>query len=165
MADSKINQLIGLSVALFVLVLIISAWFDASIRVLHVFEALPYCAVPWLCRRKPKAGYSLGFASGAFWLWTAGFLTTFIRNGFERIVMLAESGSVDRPDILLAVPGFMGTLGLVVFSLIGYFQLQNKKWNDILLFLAMLVLVFLFFILIFALFTPHYLQMFGKIFR
>ena len=33
--------------------------------------------------RGDRLAYPLGFASGAFWLWTAGFLTTFVRNGFE----------------------------------------------------------------------------------
>jgi hypothetical protein len=67
---------------------------------------------------------------------------------------------VDRPDILLAVPGFIGTSGLVVCSLIGYWRLDDKKLNDFLTLLAMTLLVVLFFILIFAAFAPQYLGMF-----
>jgi len=155
-----LNLYIGLSAALFVVVLMVSAWFDRSIRVLHVFEAIPYLLAPWLCQRKPKAGYTLAFASGAFWIWTAGFLTTFIQNGFERVVMFIQTGAVDRLDILLAVPGFIGTLGMVFFSLIGYWRLDNKRWKDFLLLISMILLVFLFFLLIFAVFTPLYLGMF-----
>jgi hypothetical protein len=156
----QLNLLISLSAALFVVVLFVSAWFDSTIRLLHVFEAIPYLLSPWLCLRKPRAGYTLAFACGAFWIWTAGFLTTFIRNGFERVIALLKTGTVDRPDILLAVPGFIGTFGLVIFSLIGYWRLDNKNWKDLLLLLAMMLLVFLFFLFIFAAFAPQYLGMF-----
>ena len=159
-SPSSLNLSITLSGALFVFVLIVSAWFDNSIRMLHTFEAIPFLVSPWLCYRKPKTGYMLAFACGAFWIWTAGFLTTFIRNGFERVVIFIQTGTVDRPDILLAVPGFIGTFGLVVFSLIGYWSLANKTWKDLLLLLALIVLVFLFFILIFTVFMPRYLGMF-----
>lgn len=157
------NLYICISAALFVVVLAVSAWFDSAIRLLHIFEAIPFLLAPWLCQRKPKLGYALAFASGAFWIWTAGFLTTFIGNGFERVIMLIKTGTVDRPDILLAVPGFIGTFGLVVFSLIGYWRLTNKSWKDFLLLLAMALLVFAFFILIFAGFAPQYLGMFRGI--
>jgi len=76
------------------------------------------------------------------------------------VVMFLQTGTVDRPDILLAVPGFIGTLGLAVFSLVGYGRLNNKSWKDLLLFIAVILLVFLFFIAIFAAFTPQYLGMF-----
>jgi len=154
------NLAILLSACLFVIVLIVSAWFDRSIRVLHAFEALPFLVSPWLCHRRPKLGYMLAFVCGAFWIWTAGFLTTFIRNGFERVIIFIQAGTVDRPDILLAVPGFIGTFGLVVFSLIGYWKLDNKDRKDFLILIVMFAAVFLFFVLIFALFMPQYLGMF-----
>ena len=53
----------------------------------------------------------LGAASGAFWLWMAGTLTTFVRNGFERVAMLLRTGRVDRPDILIAAPAAFVTGG------------------------------------------------------
>ncbi|MGD0782326.1 MAG: hypothetical protein ABSA30_05650, partial [Candidatus Aminicenantales bacterium] len=71
----------------FILILGISAYWDRTIRVLHVFEALPYAAAAVLVLRRNKLGYTLGAVGGAFWLWTAGLLTTFIRNGFERAAM------------------------------------------------------------------------------
>jgi hypothetical protein len=131
--------------------------------VLHVFEAIPYVMAPWLCRKIPKVGYALAFAAGAFWILCAGFLTTFIRNGFERVVEFVETGRVDRPDILLSVPGFMGTFGLVVFGLLGYWQLQDKRGSDFFLFAGMFIAILLFFLLIFFLFTPQYLGMFRQL--
>jgi len=75
------------------LILGISAYWDRTIRVLHVFEALPYAAAAVLVLRRNKLGYMLGAVGGAFWLWTAGLLTTFIRNGFERAAMLLRTGT------------------------------------------------------------------------
>lgn len=163
-SSRKVNQAIGWSAVLFLLVLFVSALFDKTIRVLHVFEAIPYAVVPWLCTKKPKIGYTLGFASGTFWILCAGFLTTFIRNGFERVIMFATSGTVDRPDLLLAVLGFIGTFGLALFSLVGYWRLPNKTQSDILLFLAMFATVTLFFLIIFSAFAPQYLGMFTHFF-
>jgi hypothetical protein len=159
---NRLSFYISLSASLFVVVLFVSAYFDHSIRVLHVFEAIPFIVAPWLCQRNSKTGYMLAFACGTFWIWTAGFLTSFIRNGFERVIMLLKTGTVDRPDILLAIPGFIGTFGLVVFSLIGYRQLENKRWSDFLQLLVMIVSVFLFFVLIFWVFAPQYLGMFDR---
>jgi hypothetical protein len=57
-------------------------------------------------------------------------LTTFIRNGFERLEMLARTGSVDRPDILIAVPAALAAAGLALSSAIGYGRLSYKTWRD-----------------------------------
>jgi len=90
----------GCAVA-FIVVLALSAYWDRTIRVLHVFESIPYTLTAVLCLRQRKWGYVLGAASGAFWLWMAGTLTTFVRNGFDRVAMLLRTGHVDRPDILM----------------------------------------------------------------
>ena len=158
---------IGVAVcsAVFIAILAAAAYFDPTIRVLHVFESLPYIAAAALSLRQNKFGYALGVPSGAFWLWTAGFLTTFIRNGFERLAMLVRTGTVDRVDILIAVPAAIATGGLVLFSIAGYAQLATKSRRDILIFLAVLVVVPLFFIAIFAAFAPQYLGMFRGIAR
>jgi hypothetical protein len=59
---------IALCCAVFIIVLTLSAYWDQSIRVLHVFEALPYLLAGALCFRYSKFGYALGFAGGALWL-------------------------------------------------------------------------------------------------
>ncbi len=97
-----------------------AAYWDPTIRLLHLFESLPYLVAAVLCLRQQKFGYMLGAAGGAFWLWTAGTLTTFIRNGFERVAMVLRTGHVDRPDILIAAPAACATGGLVLFSLWDY---------------------------------------------
>src|SRR5438128_10806030 len=108
--------------AAFVVVLAVSAVWDRSIRVLHVFEALPYIVAAILVLRQHKFGYALGAVSGAFWLLMATFRTTFVRNGFERL--LANDWS--RPDLLIAVPAALATCGLALSSIVGYAR-QPKR--------------------------------------
>jgi hypothetical protein len=161
----KLSVAVAVCAALFVAILALAAYFDPSIRVLHAFEALPYLLAAALCLRQNKFGYALAFVSGAFWLWTAGFLTSFIRNGFERVAMLARTGAVDRVDILIAVPAALATGGLVLFSLFGYAGLRNKSWRDLPLLLAAAILVPAFFVAIFYAFAPQYLGMFHGILK
>jgi hypothetical protein len=149
----------------FIVVLVVAAYWEPAIRLLHIFESLPYLTAGILCLRHHKFGYALGVVSGAFWLWTGGLLTNFVRNGFERLAMLVRTGSVDRLDILIAVPAALATGGLVLFSLAGYMRHARKSGKDILLWLAALVIVPSFFIGIFAEFAPQYLGMFERIFK
>ncbi|HEV2718376.1 MAG TPA: hypothetical protein VG323_00035 [Thermoanaerobaculia bacterium] len=140
----------------FIAVLAVSAVWEPGIRVLHVFEALPYLLAAILVLRQHKYGYALGFVAGAFWLYTATFRSSFVRNGFERLA----HGGWSRPDLLIAVPAAISTGGLALFSLIGYARLPRKSAGDVLVFVAALVLVVAFFIAIFAAFAPQYLGMF-----
>jgi hypothetical protein len=153
----------GCAVA-FIVILAIAAYWDRTIRVLHGFESLPYIVAAVLCLRQRKFGYMLGAAGGAFWLWMAGTLTTFVRNGFERVAMLLRTGHVDRPDILMAAPAAVVTGGLVLFSLWGYSRTRNKSWSDLGLFAVATGAVSGFFMAIFAAFAPQYLGMFRHLF-
>jgi hypothetical protein len=147
----------------FIVILGVSAYWDPTIRVLHAVEALPYVAAAVLCLRRHKWGYILGAASGGFWLWMAGTLTTFVRNGFELLAIWLRTGHVDRPDVLIAAPAACATGGLAVFCLWGYFRIRNKSWTDLGVFLVTLAGVVAFFLAIFAVFAPRYLGMFKRL--
>ena len=149
--------------AMFIVVLAVAAYWDPSIRVLHVFEAIPYGLASVLCLRQRKVGYLLGAASGVFWLWMAGTLTTFVRNGFERVAMLITTGHVDRWDQFIAAPAAFSTGGLVLFSVWGYSRVRPKRSADLALFVAVLIVVAMFFVTIFWLFTPRYLALFRRL--
>ena len=153
----------ALCAALFIAILAIAAYWDPTIRTLHVFEAIPYLAAGVLCLRQSRLGYALGLVSGAFWIWTAGLRTTFIRNGFERLTMLVRTGSVDRVDILIAAPAALATAGLVVCSLAGYLTLPKKSWRDVGPLALAIVAVPAFFLAIFKAFAPRYLELFRGI--
>ncbi|HEX3111587.1 MAG TPA: hypothetical protein VHU41_20975 [Thermoanaerobaculia bacterium] len=157
------DVLIAACALAFIVVLAVAAYWDPTIRVLHVVEALPYLAAAILCLRRVRFGYPLGAVSGAFWLWTGGLLTTFVRNGFERLAMLIRTGHVDRPDILIAAPAGIACGGLLLFSLLGYVMTPAKSARDAALFGAALILVPAFFIAIFAAFAPQYLGMFRRL--
>jgi hypothetical protein len=158
-----IDRLIAACAAGFILVLAISAYWDASIRVLHIFEALPYGLAAVLSVRQRKLGYMLGAASGGFWLWMAGTQTSFVRNGFERLMMLLTTGAVDRWDQFIAAPAALCTGGLVLFSLWGYSRCPTKRPVDVVRFVAVLAMVVSFFWVIFWLFAPQYLTLFKRL--
>ena len=149
----------------FVAVLAISAYWDPTIRVLHVFEALPYLAAAMLCLRQRRLGYILGTASGAFWLWMAGTRTTFVRNGFEQLAALVRSGHVDRPEVFIAAPAAVATGGLALFSFVGYLRLRSKSWRDVALFAVAFVAIAGYFAAMFAAFAPRYLVLFERLFQ
>ena len=149
--------------ALFVVMLAVAAYWDPGIRVLHSFEAVPYLLAATLIITRRRYGYVLGVAAAMFWLWTAGFLTTFIKNGFERLITLVQTGHVDRWDVFIAVPAALGTGALLVFSGISYFRSANKSRLDALAFLGTMAAVAVFFILLFRMFAPQYLGMFGTL--
>ena len=144
-------------------ILAISAYWDPSIRILHVFEALPYGLAAVLCLRQRRIGYLLGAASGGFWLWMAGTQTSFVRNGFERVVMLATTGHVDRWEQFIAAPAALSTGGLVLFAAWGYARLRERRPRDLALFVVVLMAVALFFVAIFWLFAPRYLTLFKRV--
>jgi hypothetical protein len=154
------DTLAAAGAALFIVVLTLAAYWDASIRVLHAFEAIPYVAGAALALRRSKYGYLLGMASGAVWLLIAGFLTRFIRNGFERLTSLLQTGHVDRWDIFIAVPAAIGTAGLAFFSAVSYVRSSQKSWSDLGALVVAIMAVAGFFVGIFYLFAPQYLGMF-----
>ena len=131
---------------------------------LHAFEAVPFVVAALLSVRQHKFGYILGAVSGAFWLWMAGMLTTFVRNGFERVAMLLRTGHVDRPDIFDRGAGRLRDGRTAVVLAIGLFPRSKPIVDDLGVFAGALALVAGFFVAIFAAFAPQYLRMFGGIF-
>ncbi len=160
---TTVDALAAACAAAFIAVLGISAYWDASIRVLHALEALPYLLAGVLCLRQRKAGYLLGAASGGFWLWMAGTQTSFVRNGFQRVSMLIGTGHVDRWDQFIAAPAALSTAGLVIFSLWGYSRLPRKHPVDLFRLGGMLAVVASFFAAIFWLAAPQYLTLFTRL--
>lgn len=159
------DKLAVASAGLFIAMLALAAYWDPSIRVLHVFEAIPYLVAAFLIVRGHKYGYLLGIAGGAFWLWSAGFLTRFVRSGFERLEMLLQTGHVDRWDVFIAVPAAIGTGGLLLFSALGYARSAKKLPSDVVRFAATTAIVAGFFIGIFYFFAPRFLGIFKPVLR
>jgi hypothetical protein len=161
---SAVDWLAAACAAGFIAVLAVSAYWDTTIRALHVFESLPYLAVAVLCLRQRKIGYLLGVASGGFWLWMGGTRSTFVRNGFEQAAIWLRTGRIDRADVLIAAPAACFTGGLVLFGLWGYLRGRDRSWTDAAVFAAALGATAAFFVAIFAAFAPQYLRLFGRLF-
>jgi hypothetical protein len=70
--------------------------------------------------------------------------------GSKRLEVLLRTGSVDRPDVLIAVPAAVAAAGLALSSVLGYARLPNKSWRDSAALAATVVIVPGFFIAIFA---------------
>ena len=149
----------GAAVA-FIFILGLSAYWDPSIRVLHVFEAAPYAMAAFLCLRRRKWGYQLAVASGLFWLWMAGTRTTFVRNGFEQLSMLVMTGTVARWDVFIAAPAAVSTAALAASALWSYGESPTKAPKDVSGFVVALVAVVAYFAIIFWGFAPQYLRLF-----
>lgn len=156
----RLEALAAACAAGFVCILAIAAYWDPTIRVLHTAEAIPYVLAGVLCLRRRTLGYALAVASGLFWLWMGAFLTTFVRNGFERLAILARTGHVDRPDVLIAAPAAVFTAGLALCAAAAYVHHSTKRPRDVAILLGSLGAVAAFFFAIFALFAPRYLSMF-----
>jgi hypothetical protein len=136
---------IAVCASAFVVVLAVAAYWDASIRVVHTFEAMPYIAVAILCVRRRKVGYALGVTAGLLWLGLAGRGSGLIESGFQVLAVSLRTHYVVRPDILIAVPGAIAAAGLTVSSAIGYGRLTNRRWSDAALFAAAAAFITAFF--------------------
>jgi len=150
--------LIGCSV--FLAMLLVSAIWDPSIRWLHFFQAWMYIATIWLSLRKNAWGYFIGLSAAGLWAYGNLFVTTFFRNGVQQLVLWLQTGHLNRPDLLIAVPAWLANAFVVLGCGLGYAQLAGKKGSDWARFLLAFALTTGFFALDMAIFQPRYLPFF-----
>jgi hypothetical protein len=111
--DPIIFRWILLSCCGFLSILAIAAWWDPSIRWLHLFEALPYVAVIALAARTNRWAYALGVATAVFWTYSAAFVTNFFESGMRALNASIHDWAVSRADQIIAVPGVIFQLSLI----------------------------------------------------
>jgi hypothetical protein len=150
--------IIGSSV--FILVLVVSAIWDPSIRWLHFFQAWMYLVAMWLGIRRSLWGYLIGMSAAGLWAYSNLFVTTFFVNGLQELAFWARSGHLARPDLLIAVPAWLANVLVLMGCVWGYLQLRRKHLGDALRLAVAFVLTTGFFALDMALFQPRYLGMF-----
>src|SRR4051794_32590469 len=102
------------------LVLFLSAYWEADIRWLHFFQSWMYVAAIALIWNRSKWGYFVGFGAALFWNYTTLFVNTFLKNGWEQCQILLHSGRRSRPDLFISVPAWAGNLAVLVGCLIGF---------------------------------------------
>ena len=153
--------LIGASV--FVLVLGVSAFWEADIRWLHFFQAWMYLATIVLSVQGSRWGYFIGISVAGFWDYANIFATTFFFNGLGQLSQWVHTGHLARPDVLIAVPAWFSNLLVIIGCVWAYSRRPRKPFSDILRFLVSLVLSTAFFAADMALFQPRYLVLFRRL--
>jgi hypothetical protein len=162
--DAWVQSLIVASSGVFILVLALSAVYDASIRVLHLFQAAIYVAVVIVARKRSAWGYGSGCVIAAFWNWTNLVHTTFIANGLRELSRALQTGQVRRPDQLIAVVAASAHFVLIFACLVGYARIRPKASWEPAKFFGGGLLAIAYFAGIIVLFGPQYVPLLRRVF-
>ena len=147
----------------FILVLAVSAYWEADIRWLHFFQAWMYIATIVLSFRRSRWGYFIGISAAGLWDYTNVFATTFLYNGLQKLSQWIHTGHLQRPDLMIAIPAWLSNLLVIVGCVWGYFRLREKGWSDVAKLLLTFVLTTGFFALDMYIFQPRYLGIFLRL--
>ena len=159
------NWLIVIGGCFFLLVLAVSAFWEADIRWLHFFQAWMYVATIALALRRNRWGYFIGISAAGLWDYANLVPTTFFFNGLEQLSLWMQTGYPARPDLLIAVPAWFSNLFIVVGCVWGYVLLPKKSFGDLGKFVVTFALTTGFFALDMAIFQPRYLGLFPRMLR
>lgn len=157
--DRSLFGAIALASAGFVLILALAAFFDHTIIVLHVFQALQYLLIVALAARGNRWGYFLAIAVGAFWNYLTLFVNSFVASGWRALMTSIHSGVLTKPDQIIAVFAFGFHLILIVAALAAYLRLPRRPAADWGRLAASFAGAICYFIAIVAAFQPRYLVM------
>jgi hypothetical protein len=147
----------------FILVLGISAFWEADIRWLHFFQAWMYIAAIALGCGRSRWGYFIGISAAGLWDYANIFATTFFLNGLEQLQLWIRTGHLARPDLLIAVPAWCSNLAVIIGCVWGYFRLPRKPVSDVGRLVVTFALTTAFFASDMALFQPRYLAIFPRL--
>jgi hypothetical protein len=155
--------LVAVGGCVFIVVLFVSAVFEADIRWLHFFQAWMYVVAIALTLRGNRWGYFVGFSAAALWDYTSLFVNNFFISGLRELSNWIESGHLTRPDQLIAVPAWVGNLLVVVGCGWAYYRHTTERKGDWLRLLVAFSLTTAFFAADMAIFQPRYLALFPRL--
>jgi hypothetical protein len=144
----------------FILVLAVSAIWEADIRWLHFFQAWMYIAAMALSFRGSRWGHFIGFSAAGLWNYANLFATSFFINGLQQLSAWLHTGHLARPDLLIAVPAWFSNFLVVCGCAWAYSRSREKSPGDIWKLLLTFALTTAFFALDMELFQPRYLGLF-----
>lgn len=124
-----IDLFILVGAGFFIFALFLSAVFDERIRVLHALQALIYVSVIVLTRRQSDWGYGAGFFIAALWNYTNLFVNTFFQAGMRQLVILLQTGRLERPDLLISVVAVSGHFLMIIACLAGFLRGRRNWWQ------------------------------------
>src|SRR5579859_2581960 len=113
----------------FILVLAVSAFWEADIRWLHFFQAWMYIAAIVLGLRRNRWGYFIGISAAGLWDYTNIFATTFLYNGLQRLAEWIHTGHLQRADLLIAIPAWLSNFAVIAGCVWGYLRLRDRSWS------------------------------------
>ena len=146
----------------FIVMLFVSAVFEADIRWLHFFQAWMYVAAIGLTLRGNRWGYFIGVSAAGLWDYTNLFVTTFLASGLHNLSLWIQTGQLSRPDQVIAVPAWLGNFLVVVGCIWAYFRHTSERKGDVLRFVVAFALTTAFFAADMAIFQPRYLPLFPR---
>ncbi|MGB2795297.1 MAG: hypothetical protein WBC32_17675 [Candidatus Acidiferrales bacterium] len=152
--------LIGASV--FILVLAISAWWEADIGWLHFFQAWMYAATMALGLRRNRWGYFIGNIRSRFVGLRKHLRDKLFLEWSAATGSVIHTGNLARPDLLIAVPAWFSNLLVIIGCVWAYSRLEEKHASDAVKFLVCFVLTTGFFAADMAIFQPRYLGLFPR---
>ena len=138
----------------------LSAYLEPDIRWLHFFQAWMYLAATALALRHSRWGYFIGLSAAGLWDYINLFVTTFLRSGLHWVSAWISTGQLERVDQIVAVPGWIGNLLVVIGSIWAYARLSEKRWSDLGRLAFAFILTTGFFAAAMALCQPRYLPLF-----
>jgi hypothetical protein len=147
----------------FIVMLAVSALWEADIRWLHFFQAWMYIAAIALALRGSRWGLFIGISAAGLWDYTNVFATSFLLNGLEQLSQWLHTGRLARPDLLISVPAWLSNLLVVVGCLWAYSRRLDKSPGDLGRFLLAFALTTGFFAADIALCQPRYLGIFPQL--
>lgn len=159
-----IFALIVLGAGFFIFALLLSAVYDPKIRILHVLQALIYFAVIVLASKNNAWGFGAGCVIATFWNYSNLFVTHFIQAGVQQLVAWAATGSLRRPDLLVAVIAAAGHFLIIMGCAAGFIRLRPRvrEWAQ---FAAGGALAIGYFVLIIVTAGPQYIGLMKRVFR
>lgn len=152
--------LILVAASIFIVVLAVSAYFEADIRWLHFFQAWIYVATIALSLQRSKWGYFIGISAAGLWDYGNIVATSFFFNGLQELSEWIHTGHVARPDLLIAVPAWFSNLLLIIGCVWAYLRLKQKRAGDLVRLVTCFALTTGFFAADMAIFQPRYLAIF-----
>ena len=155
--------LILMGACVFILILGLSAYWEADIRWLHFFQAWMYAGTIALSLRGSRWGQFIGFSAAGLWDYTNIFATTFFYNGLHQLAQWVHTGQLARPDLLIAVPAWFSNLLIVLGCGWAYSLQQEKRPSDIGKLFLTFAITTGFFAGDMALFQPRYLGIFPRL--
>jgi hypothetical protein len=156
------ESLILIGASFFIVILAVSAIWEAGIRWLHFFQALMYVATIVLSLWRNRWGYFIGISAAGLWDYANIVATTFFLNGLQQLSEWLHTGHLARPDLLIAVPAWFSNFFVIVGCLWAYSRLSAKRTADIAAFVTAFALTTGFFAADMALFQPRYLALFRR---